>query len=1550
MGDHNFILESSLCNVNPNQKINIMAHVKTIGQFSSCRTEVHGHDFMTDVLIPEGNEKVVILNGTIDVTDAGIWILQGPSTMVFFPKQWEAKHLQNLCETCVGIGALGTCSQSLGMRIMCQNDSNPRFTEWLKSHGAQHVVTGDITQPSTWKAMHDTCPEPAVLAAGVACQPFSRLGDRRESQDPRSQSLPGTLQAGFYLRSPAIVLECTREAKDSPFVQNCIQVFCNATKYHAKQIILDLHLIWPSRRSRWWCVLVHPSIGEVDLLPLPKLPKQPVVENMFPAMPVWTSSHENQLELDEHELAVFQNAPGGFARVMIDRQAPLQTALHSWGSQARGCACGCRISGFTKQRLADKGLFGAIVQLGGETTIQDKPCPRFRHIHPQEVALLTGLDPQYLRTAPSLPNLRLDLAGVGQLASPIQSIWILGQVLKHAHSQGFVIPRIVPEQALGQHCLRVLHSRDVLFPGFDKSSIQTDFEAAFRNLVAANTPSDQVDLPAHTDPYICVSDEETDAAITDADFRAQLTRALPPTKEELADSPIQPTTPCSIYQDEHLTPEQTQSSLPMDALPPPKETEASQSSTAPFAPYAGTGGINHFATNNMPLGLSSFKRKHETDDSAPANKRCPDSIPPSITEAAADGTLGITQKMPIECIQVHICTEGSRLLAVQVPPGTTVSQLCKAEAALQSSRTVYAFDAVGQPFDPNMTLEDNTIVLFRANNTIMIHDSSSFYTPTGDRLALLWQQQGRVAIDEMTYYHTELANKGCPVVPLPEHHTESKDSAVTRLSLANWVYEIIAKAARQNSPTIKFGTFLVAHHWIPIKLQVEPDTTIITTTTEGRQYFGSILAEAFGQEAFEYHTIDLPRHFPNDCGFQSVAWILNCHFQKPMLPFDVHDAIQWRVWFDAFILETPSSQLVTAPLALGGSPDQAQLQSLQQLLQQHGVSTDRSLTCAEHLVNTLGRPVIKKILAAPKPWADLKTQANQQKPPIKLVTSDELQMQIDKRIQSGQSFGRKQQKKSVKKPQPIRLEPEHIQLPPALFRQADGPPLSQLPIAQVNGQSSGIVVTTAAQAEAYFRLQEPVTKGALGLLILDFQDERIPDRKLLVRVPVTYLPTTEPIIVTAALLQIGAASAIRNTPEQCLAVEQVDSQVIRVLAYRDQITQPWSEFVKGPVKAIFQSDAFVSIEPHSQAVLDVWDRQFLTHKFTKVSPVDAAIFAVCLRLTNDAAHSVLKASGTEGYYYEPRSQNGREPDTSFKVVWLPKASHGDAIVAKQTSSCEVWLVRNGLRYGLRTTADCHKDVHDAHRPDIAFLEGSSLQTYKVGPLPWGTTRSSLTKVLAAWQWQSRPGQPIGQAPDHSGVMWTVQAATPPGHWIYTMTHGDVLISTSGSDKQPAAKHTANVLASAKTLQHIADQTKPTTGERPKSDPWLTTDPWSQWNPPKPALTNTQLATLEANVTKSLKATLAPEDAPMTPAVDGRVSALEAQVQQLSSNMQTLTSSVSTFQHQQQQVNGQVSQQIQGVKQQLDHQHTGLQNLLEGKLEEHISKIEALFAKRAKHQE
>lgn len=51
-----------------------------------------------------------------------------------------------------------------------------------------------------------------------------------------------------------------------------------------------------------------------------------------------------------------------------------------------------------------------------------------RHPHPQEVAFLNALDPMYVTPAAEVP-LRLDLAGVEQLASPIQGAWALANMI-----------------------------------------------------------------------------------------------------------------------------------------------------------------------------------------------------------------------------------------------------------------------------------------------------------------------------------------------------------------------------------------------------------------------------------------------------------------------------------------------------------------------------------------------------------------------------------------------------------------------------------------------------------------------------------------------------------------------------------------------------------------------------------------------------------------------------------------------------------------------------------------------------------------------------------------------------------------------------------------------------------------------------------------------------------------------------------------------------------------------------------------------------------------
>ena len=134
----------------------------------------------------------------------------------------------------------------------------------------------------------------------------------------------------------------------------------------------------------------------------------------------------------------------------------------------------------------------------------------------------------------------------------------------------------------------------------------------------------------------------------------------------------------------------------------------------------------------------------------------------------------------------------------------------------------------------------------------------------------------------------------------------------------------------------------------------------------------------------------------------------------------------------------------------------------------------------------------------------------------------------------------------------------------------------------------------------------------------------------------------------------------------------------------------------------------------------MWDRQYLNQRLSKTSVKDATLFAVCIRVTSQAAGALMDHSGKDGLYLEPRNPTGRLPDPSCQVVWLHKKTYPEAMLAKQTTPNGPTLVRSGDRYGLRVNQAHAESVHLMHRPDIAFVPGAEMKRFKVAPVPYGT--------------------------------------------------------------------------------------------------------------------------------------------------------------------------------------------------------------------------------------
>ena len=346
------------------------------------------------------------------------------NTCVWGHKQCTWEDAMDVMDLCSGMGGMGQGAKAAMFQPVVACDLRPRMLELYALNSKAKTISGDITKISTLNEVYKAHPQGTTLAAGVSCQPYSKLGDGRSGDDERSLTLPAVLAAAHFLRSMAVVLECVEPAGQDAYVRWHVDQFCLRTGFHKAETILHLHEVWPCKRSRWWCVLTAPAIGPVDLRPFPKIPDLPTVRHVFPATPAWDVDSEKALMLSAVEIEAFSTHGGGCDSHVLNFAGVMPCALHAWGSQVTPCPCGCRMAGLSASRLSSRGLHGALVRSACQEGTRIKGA--FRHLHPQEAACLCGMDAGLQWGAAH----RLALGAVGQFASPIQAMWVFQQVRK----------------------------------------------------------------------------------------------------------------------------------------------------------------------------------------------------------------------------------------------------------------------------------------------------------------------------------------------------------------------------------------------------------------------------------------------------------------------------------------------------------------------------------------------------------------------------------------------------------------------------------------------------------------------------------------------------------------------------------------------------------------------------------------------------------------------------------------------------------------------------------------------------------------------------------------------------------------------------------------------------------------------------------------------------------------------------------------------------------------------------------------------------------------
>ena len=641
-------------------------------------------------------------------------------------------------------------------------------------------------------------------------------------------------------------------------------------------------------------------------------------------------------------------------------------------------------------------------------------------------------------------------------------------------------------------------------------------------------------------------------------------------------------------------------------------------------------------------------------------------------------------------------------------------------------------------------------------------------------------------------------------------------------------------------------------------------------------------------------------------------------------------------------------------LPLGETPES----HLRELFIEHGVFKDAVDERVSQAFARLGRSKILQAIRSHRPWQELKSISNEVTPRFQLVLPSELQTLIQQRASQPKQFGdkkHKMHKHGIKAPVVIR--PEDVSIPDGIFKQGQSDLVRQIPVQSIGPEACGVVVLSASDALPYIRLSRPISKQGLGLLILDHANEACQGLGHVLRFPCKCEKNGEPAIITARLIQIGCNEVTRHFPDNVPCVEEIPTSVVRAVLYRDEINDNWSDITDRPVKFVIQMFDLTTDEEHEKAIIDVWDRQFLNLKMGKTKPKDSDMFIVTFRVSNQAIGAIMQKSGSKGLYIEPRTPDGRQPSEEYRVVWLSKTDKGTALTALQSTAGNVSLARSTMRFGIRAKVSEIEAIHKQHKSHLPYLDTNAAIKYLAGPFPYGATRESIIKVFNGWDWSARPIQPRGRSGDGQGVQWEVLAACHPECEVYSMKHGDVIL-TLLETKKTNERVTHDVMASAKTIALLRQPPPAVQSSKGTELAPLHFDPWASYQPIKNAKVSmpaessmkpAQIEAITANFDRRLAETLAQVDQKLAAGDTAMGESNDHKIASLEERLQQLEVGFHQQQHMQQQHQQQVSVQFQQVQQQIENQSSSFQTHLDQKMNEQLAQIEMLLGKKQRRE-
>ena len=1359
--------------------------------------------------------------------------LDDQSSVLMHPPM-DLDDLGNYVEVCSGMACSSFGFAHVGFVPKVAVEIQPKLAALHQQIRPDAItILGDICNPAITKQIWEACPALGTMMSGISCQPYSRGGSMGGAHDSRAQTLPNVLKVAHLLQIKILVIECVVPARTNGFVRQHLRAIHEELGFHVNDATYRLEDVWASCRYRWWVILSHPSLGQIELPPMPS-GNALNVRALIPFMRDWPTEDLEQLLLTQEEQRLFTLTGKSLRAYGVNLDQKLPTALHSWGNQCQSCACECRDGGLSETLLATKGVYAQLfpVRMNGELA--------WRHLHCMELAILTGVPPDLSWSR----DQRLNLAAVGQQASPLQAVWVASHALRHVQ-QVMELPVVVnPADCLHSLKALVLAQANVLYPALSSpvsSLVQVPvyLDDAMTAMLINCKSTDTVGMLLDAEARLRADDANLVAVSIDCLELVPLSTCL--SEQPVRLCPTWISAPSSVHVVDALVD-------PIVEPPPDDSAEwATHPIDCPPTLLDGDTDMKDVPDTIVPL---------EPQDQAVLLHLSPaqlvDLMPPVITSIEAFAAVR-NQTMPAS-LRIDLLHQQGSVMA----DDELLWHMCTMALTLGSSKVfvldpllAFGFLQGAAPLDFDLSQAKHVVTaVFHAG-----HWTPCCWTPRNDNLLVrLWE-----------FASVDLAFLN----PLHVRMCQLLNRATFSLSL------------------------------------------------ESRS-FGGVMCGAACIGFFLEVLLEQPRPTTND------------------LLFALRQALR-----DTYCSYLRVCDFATKPWAWGTGPDV--LNILTAILQLHGVPASNVNTRAKLIMQSIGKDLVSGAVLGPTPWKSLKQLANQQSPPFQLVLSEELAHKMQAQSKEAPA---KRKKKGTKTSGPwalpTELDPTRLSIAHGTFCSGHDEAVPSLSIAQVNPLAVGVALTTLADARPFLDSGKLLTAKGLALLILNVQGNL--ETALTwntVRFAATCTLNGEPVLLHGHLVQLGQTPVYPFTNKSGVQLPQVDVACCKLTAHRDLWEGSWEDFCRHPVKHMFAllPPLLTCRKPNcdcpqwhptatcnTDAVLDVFRRQFCTSNGKPVQAEKSDQYGVMIRYVKAQESQVLQLSGSSGVFVEPRTEDGLGPTTEYQVIWMANVDFETICHKAQCEVHSIGLARTGNRFGIRVSAQHFSSVFASLKPDALFLPPGKRMLWQVGPWPYGVDRKTLAQVFKQWQWDARPTQPNQSMA--GGLMWNVQSIAEPPQTVYNLPHGQIVISRIEQAEIPVApKPNAVGPGSTVKLCQVAD----TKGVDPLQvvDPWKMALTKNALPMPAPQVAQSSLQELEARLESAILAKLPAQNMEVDDQTT-RLSDLEQKFQHLVNRHQALKPT---------------SQQMQSMQAQMMTHMDQHGRQMQGMFEEQMARMESLLNKR-----